>query len=77
MYNVHQSPSEGQPLDQVMECSMERKEAQDADKLCGTVTNIFPWSRSSFLVEPIYPANNSFEVSPAFGCCGVLAIWIL
>ena len=63
MYNVHQDPSEGQPLDEVMQCSFGRKELQNIDKECGTVTHIFAPSRSSFLVQPIYPANDPFEVS--------------
>lgn len=69
MFNAHQDPLKGQPLDEVIDCSQERKEKRDTSKDCGAATNIFPWNRNSFLVQPIYPAHDNLEVSSYYYMC--------
>jgi len=64
MFNIHSIPSKGEPLDDVMACVSKRKAEQDPDMDCGVVTEILSWNRDSFLMQPIYPAQDLMEVNP-------------
>jgi hypothetical protein len=62
MFNIHSILSKGEPLDEVIACTEERKATKNQDMDCGVATGITSWNRASFLIQPIYPARDLLEV---------------
>lgn len=67
MYNVHAGKSKGEHLDEVLACSEQRNASQLIDMDCGVVTDIWSWGRTSYLIQPIYPGHDPYEVSVCVG----------
>lgn len=75
MFNVHSGKFQGQALDRMISCSLERKQAYengntevaDGESSCGVITELFQivkknerWGAALF--RPIYPVNDSLTV---------------
>jgi len=68
MYNVHANDSIGKRIDQILTCADERKLAQDRAQDCGSEASstTVAATRTSILMEPVYPARDLFEVIHLF-----------
>jgi hypothetical protein len=62
LYNLHSNSQVGKVIDQVIECSEQRKAALEQGMECGVDEAFATFSRESIVIEPIYPAKDPFEV---------------
>ena len=74
LHNVHSVQSKGEPIDEVISCARKRKATNNRGMDCGVVTGITAWNRASFLIQPIYPAKDLFEVRFQLGYCTPLLL---
>jgi len=63
MLDIHAEPVTGQAIDKCLECSQRRAASENRETDCGVVTNITHWNRASFLVQPIYPLQDPFQLT--------------
>jgi hypothetical protein len=62
LYNLHSNDEIGRLIDDLIECSEQRKAALVPEIECGVDEASVSFSRTSALIEPIYPAKDPFEV---------------
>ena len=62
LYNLHSQKQIGNLIDDLIQCSEQRKAALDQDIECGVDEVFATFSRLSTLIEPIYPVKDPFEV---------------
>ena len=62
LYNLHSNSQIGEIIDDVIECSEQRKANLEQTMECGVDEASTTFLRKSTIIEPIYPAKDPFEV---------------
>ena len=62
LYNLHSNNQIGEIIDDVLECSEQRKANLEQAMECGVDEASTSFLRKSTIIEPIYPAKDPFEV---------------